>query len=163
MGRLKDEVFKKVLKCAETPATPRDFTATVMQEIIAEQQETVINPALGKLIQQYGIEKAPADFSRAVMVQLNEVENQKVYKPVISRKTGYAIAAIIIIIVFLSSLSGEQHSTSTYSHNYYIVISSLNSISSVYLITLLISAALLIGDFLFAQPQRLKTTSPGKQ
>jgi hypothetical protein len=152
MSRPKDIVFRKVMKYADLPTAPRDFTAVVMQEIQSELHEAVINPDLGKLIQQHAIEKAPPDFSRMVMSGLQEAERKAaVYQPVISKKTGYAIAAVIALVVLLLSSNAEQHVYSTSKHNYYQILSALSSIPPVYLLTLFILCALLLADYLFGQ------------
>lgn len=149
MSRQRDDVFRRVIKYAEMPATPVDFTASVMQEITAGQQETVMNPVLGKLLKQHGVEQAPADFKNRVMSQLVQTENRAVYQPVISKKTGFAIAAIITLAICLLSLNGEKHTYSATGDTYDTIISSMHHIPSVYILTLFIACTLLLADYIF--------------
>lgn len=163
MSKQKDEAFRNVLKYAGTAAAPADFTATVMQEIAADQHEAVIHPALGKLIQQHGVERAPSDFSAMVMSQLKETEQQAKYQPVISKKIGFAIAGVVTLVISGLSLDHEQHAYSAPKDNFYQILASLASIPPIYLLTLFMLCTLLVADYLLRKPQRIIKIKSGIQ
>jgi len=162
MKSKKDLVFRKIIKYADTPTAPADFTSAVMQEINAQQEEALVNPALGTLIRQHGIEEAPVDFRRMVMVHLQEAEQQKIYNPVISIKTGVFIAAITVIIILISSIQVKTTANPGTSHNYQQFISLISSIPPVYLLTLFCLCTLMLADYFLRRTHRtasLKTTN----
>jgi hypothetical protein len=149
MSAQKEYVFRKVLKYAAMELPSPDFTAVVMQEVIADlENRAAVNPRLKELVQLHGIENAPPDFSDMVMSRLEQTNSREIYKPVISKKTGLAIAATItIFILLLLFLNDGPHTYSTQNNIFYQVLASLNHIPSIYIITLMMSCTLLLADY----------------
>ena len=152
MSTKKEQAFKKVLSYAVPKSPAPDFTAAVMQEVTANfKDEAVVNPGLKELIQLHGMEKAPADFSNVVMGRLQGIENPAVYHPIISKKAGFAIAAAMVAVILLLLLHDGQHTYPTQNNIYFQIPALLNHIPSIYILTLFMLCALLLGDYFLRQ------------
>jgi hypothetical protein len=155
MSAQKEYVYRKVLKYAAMESPSADFTVVVMQEVTADlENRAAVNPRLKELVQVHGIEIAPLDFSDMVMSRLEETVSSVIYKPVISRKTGLAIAATItIVILLLLFLNDGPHTYSTQTNIFFQVLASLRHIPSIYTITLMMSCTLLLADYFLRRYQ----------
>ncbi|WP_139298280.1 hypothetical protein [Pedobacter hartonius] len=88
------------------------------------------------------------------MSQLQEMENWAVYKPIIGKKSGFAIAATVAAVILLLLLNDGQHTYTTQNNTYSQILAFLNHIPSVYIITLFMSCTLLLGDYFLRQHYR---------
>lgn len=144
MSRNKKDIFREVISKAETQKPADDMASLVMQQITAEaQDEVAIKPALKSLLQQHAANVAPLDLTRNVMALVTPQQVQLAYKPIISKKAWYFIAASIVCILMISDwLGGSGHAfSSSIGGN---TIKQVGALPSVYIITLTFAGLLLV-------------------
>jgi hypothetical protein len=145
MSRSKKDIFREVISKAETQKPADDMAGLVMQQITAEtQDEVAINPALKSLLQQHAANVAPLDLKRNVMAQVNPPQVQVIYKPIISKKAWYFIAAAVLCIFITSAWlggSGQHAFSSSVGGN---TIKQVGALPPVYIITLTFGGLLLV-------------------
>jgi hypothetical protein len=141
--KAKKDVFKKVLKLAADKNPAVDFTASVMQTIEADiKQETALKTMLKK-------EEAVGpsfSFTANVMAGIKASKPQYVYKPIITQKVWYGIAALLlafIVIVGLTNSAGNHADQSRMSF----IIDQISRLPIMYLMALVVAVLLLIADY----------------
>ena len=147
MNSRKDHIFRKVVKYADTELPAADFTAIVMKEVIADlQEETALDPTLSLLLKEQVMEQPLPDFTHDVMALVEHQESKVRYQPIISKRIGYLIAAVIsIVLLFLSSTHPHQTAAASKS---YPILNLMSTIPSFYILLLMAIGTLLLIDYL---------------
>lgn len=146
-GRDNEDNFKKLIREA-TPDQPKaDFTRIVMQQVREEA-------ALQNILQQHTLEAPSPAFSKNILAQLQPSRPALTFKPVISRKGWYGIAAMLACILvacfFLpdpenkSALAAYLSSAIVPNPN---ITEKVKSIPQLYPVTLICLAGLLFIDY----------------
>jgi hypothetical protein len=164
MSRKKRDKLKSLIQKVELDEPSHDFTGLVMEEVKA-QKEAVINPALKSLLKRNGIEIPSIDFTQSIMTLVEAHDFQPTDKPIISKKVWLII--IYVVVFFALHLgSSEQTLKSPYGLTTYFirignklntVLTNVNSVPSLYLITFISLSALLVMDYLL----RIRSQSHG--
>lgn len=145
MSRNKKDVFREVISKAATQKSADDMADLVMQQITtASQDEIAITPALKTLLQRHAADAAPMAFTHKVMAQVSPQRVQVIYKPIISKKAWYAIAASVLCILVASAWLGGtgQHAfSSSIGGN---TVKQVGALPPVYIITLTFAGLLLV-------------------
>ncbi|MDB5155833.1 MAG: hypothetical protein JWR50_540, partial [Mucilaginibacter sp.] len=100
----KKDVFKKVLKLAAADTPAANFTESVMDTIEAD---AVREAALKALLQQPETEGPAFNFTANVMAQITVNDQSVVFKPIITKKVWYGIAAVTLVFLVLIGLSNS--------------------------------------------------------
>jgi hypothetical protein len=144
----KKDRFKKVIKLAadENPAV--DFTTSVMKTIEADlQRET----ALKALLQQEEAVGPAFNFTANVMAQIAADKQAAVYKPIITKKAWYGIAAMMVVF-FLLILAANKSTQNTAHKNWLVgAINYTYAIPPFYLMALVIVVILLLADYILTR------------
>jgi hypothetical protein len=153
MNQHKEQLFRKVLQSAQPQLPAADFTAVVMREIEAGYElEQAALPALNGLVKKAEQFKLPADFTARLMDQIEQLPADKIYQPVISKKLGLAIAAIVVAGVSVLSLIGESGSTSSANTKAYEqTMTAIHDLPIFYVLLIMSIAILLVADFVINQ------------
>src|SRR5258706_2139095 len=127
-----------------------------MNDIRADaQNEVVINPALKSLLQQTQDEKPHAHFTHRIMAQIEGMGYKNAYQPIISKSVWYWIAAAAAVLIVSLGFSERASNPPQIVARYFIdlgnelstVFSSINTIPSVYLLTVIAVSILLLTDY----------------
>lgn len=155
MSRYKKDIFREVISKAEAQKPTDDIADLVMQQITAStQDEVTISPALESLL-QHAADMAPLDLTRNVMTQVNPQQAQVIYKPIISKRAWYVIAASVLCILITATWLGgsEQHAfSSSIGGN---TIKQVGTLPPVYIITLTFAGLLLVLEHLITNGLKL--------
>ena len=156
MSRNKKDVFKEIISKAEPQKPTDDMANLVMQQIAAaNEDEVAINPALKRLLQQHAADAAPMGFTHSIMAQITPQQAALTYKPIISKKTWYTIAAsilcILVIIAWLGN-SGQQVYNAGIGDS---TIKQIDAMPPVYIITLTFGGLLLVLEHLITSRLKL--------
>jgi hypothetical protein len=164
MARNKRNELKSLIQKVELDKPSHDFTGLIMEEVKA-QKEAVINPALKSLLKRNGIEMPSIDFTQNIMTLVEVHDFQPTYKPIISKKVWFIIISVVAFFVLHLS-SSEQTLKSPYGLTTYFIrignklnaiLTNVNSVPSLYLITFISLSALLVMDYLL----RIRSQSHG--
>lgn len=151
----KKDIFKKVIKLGADDQPAANFTSRVMQTIEAEAQHEA---ALKTLLQQQPAEGPSFSFTANVMAQITAKPQPIVYKPIITKKAWYAIAAIAMVFLLLIGVSNSPQSGATDQNKLAAVLKTINAVPQPYLIGIIIAGGLLFADYLITQ--RKSKTDP---
>lgn len=110
MAQEKDDKLKKLIQLVELDQPKADFTATIMQEIEA-QESLVPNPALQVLLEKHLIESPSVDFTENIMMGIERLDKKVVYEPIISKKVWYGVSIAAALIITLVSFLGKSSQT----------------------------------------------------
>jgi len=145
MSRNKKDIFREIISKAETQKPADDMANLVMQQITAEtQDEVAINPTLKTLLQQYAADAAPMALTHNIMAQVNQHQVQLTYKPIISKKAWYGIAASVLCILIISAWlggSGQHAFSRAIGGN---TIKQVSALPPLYIITITLGGVLLV-------------------
>ncbi|MGF7078772.1 hypothetical protein [Mucilaginibacter sp. UYCu711] len=144
----KKDRFRKIIKLAadENPAV--DFTASVMKTIEADlQRET----ALKALLQQEEAVGPAFNFTANVMAQIAADKHAAVYKPIITRKAWYGIAAMMVVFFLLLFVANSSTQNTAHKNRIVDAINYTHSIPPIYLMALVIVVILLLADYLLTR------------
>ena len=143
----KQDKFRRLISNAEPEKAVDDMAKLVMQQITASaDDEVAVSLTLKKLLQQHGADAAPMAFTQKVMTQINPQQVELSYKPIITKKAWYAIAASVLGILILSAWPGGsgQHIFATDIGGN--AIRQVNTLPAVYVITLILGGLLLVAE-----------------
>lgn len=110
MAQDKDDKLKKLIQSVKLDQPTADFTATIMQQIEA-QESHVPNPALQVLLEKHLIESPSLGFAQNVMMGIQRLDKKVVYEPIISKKTWYGIGIAAALLITLVSFLGKSSKT----------------------------------------------------
>jgi hypothetical protein len=154
MANRKADALKSLIQKTELDTPSLNFTNLVMEEV--EAQEPVINPMLKALLKRNGIEDPSIDFTHGIIAQIEAHNLRTAYKPIISQKVWRIIISMVVFLVFYLVFS-EQASKPTDGLTPYLIsigntlntiLTNVNSVPSLYLITFISISALLVMDYL---------------
>lgn len=111
MAQDKDDKLKKLIQSVKLDQPTADFTATIMQQIEA-QESHVPNPALQVLLEKHLIESPSLGFAQNVMIGIQRLDKKVVYEPIISKKAWYGVGIAAALLITLVSLLGKSSQTS---------------------------------------------------
>jgi hypothetical protein len=164
-----EENFRKLLQKTEPDKPGVDFTENVMKKISAEWQHisATEEAALKMLIQGTNLEKPSAAFTDQVLRALPVAAPAIRYRPIITKKAWYWIAATVVLVIaacfyFPGNESAqtplaigfiEQATGSTY-----IISDKMNKLPQQYSLIIIGLAALMLFDYFL----RLKATKLAK-
>lgn len=159
-GENNDENFRKLIREAIPEQPSADFTGQVMHQL----QEEV---ALRRLLQEHLIESPSPAFSEHILARLQPARPALQFKPVISRKGWYGIAAMLAAIItacgFIPS-SGNSSTLTTYLNMIapgQAFAEQLKSIPQLYPLTLVGLAGLMVMDY-FLRDKLLALNKPAR-
>jgi hypothetical protein len=126
-----------------------------MEEV--EAQEPVINPVLKALLKRNGIEDPSIDFTHRIIAQIETRDFHTTYKPIISQKAWLIIISMVVFFVFYLGFSEQASKPTDGLTPYFIgigntlntILTNVNSVPFLYLITFISISALLVMDYLF--------------
>ncbi len=153
-GNEKENRLKVLIQKSGINKPSPDFTATVMQEVMAKE-EAAINPALKSLLKQNADLTISPEFTDQVMMKI-EAHELKSAQPIISKSAWYIAAAAMMILVLYIGLS-EQSTKDSGNLTPYLNImgqsvtslfSAVSSISPLYGIVLISIGGLILLDYL---------------
>lgn len=142
-----EESFRKLLREAIPEQPSLDFTGLVMRQV----QEEV---ALRRLLQEHMLESPSSAFSQIILTQLQPERPAVQYKPVISRKGWYGIAAMLAAIITACGFVPASGSTSALTPYLNMIphgqalTEQLKSIPQLYPLTLIGLTGLMVMDYL---------------
>lgn len=144
----KKNPFKKIMKLAAEKTPASDFTASVMKTIEADlQRET----ALKALLQQEEAVGPAFNFTANVMAQITVNKEAAVYKPIITRKAWYGIAAMMVVFFLLLLAANTSTQNTAHKNQIVDVINYTHAIPPIYLMALVIVVILLLADYLLTR------------
>jgi hypothetical protein len=149
----KRDGFKKVIKLADEDKPADGFTASVMQFIEADVKTEA---ALKSLLQREAAVGPAFNFTANIMAQIAVNNQAAVYKPIITKKAWYAIAAVMVTFFMLIALSNQSTKSNTHQNWIVDAIKYTNAIPPIYLMAFVIAVVLLFADYLIT---RLKNKS----
>jgi hypothetical protein len=144
----KKDIFKKVLKLADADKPSAGFTENLMQFI---ETDVKTEAALKTLLQQEIAVGPDFSFTANTMAQITVVKQATVYKPIITRKAWYAIAATMFVFFMLIGLSNQPTSINTNKNWIADAINYTHAIPPIYLMALVAVALLLLVDYLITR------------
>lgn len=150
----KKDKFKNLLKLTADEQPSAGFTASIMQAIEADVQREA---ALKAILQKEEAVGPSFSFTANVMAGIKASQPKYVYKPIISRKAWYGIAAIFTVLVALAMLPGPAQHTATSQGSLATLIGYTYAIQPIYCFVFVIIVALLMADYLVGR-SRNKTT-----
>lgn len=166
MSNKKRDPLKSLIRKVEPDKPSLNFTSLVMQEVKA-QKEAAINPVLKALLKRNGIEKPSKEFTQSVLAHVEARDFQTTDKSIISKKAWLIIISGIVFLVLYLGLS-EQTPMSPGGLTLYFIdigsalstlLTSVNSISLLYPITVISLSGLLVADYVI----RIGSQSQGKK
>jgi hypothetical protein len=154
MTNRKTDALKRLIRKTELDKPSLNFTNLVMEEV--EAQEPIINPMLKALLKRNGIEDPSIDFTHSIIAQIEAHDLRTAYKPIISQKVWLIIISIVVFLVFYLGFSEQASKPTDGLTPYFIgigntlntILTSVNSVPSLYLITFISMSALLVMDYL---------------
>jgi hypothetical protein len=160
----KADILKKLIHKTELDKAPDSFTAAVMEEIVS-QNEVVANPALQMLLKRNGVEKPSLNFTDDVMTQVVKGASSS-YEPIIRKKTWGRISVAIVIFVLVLAFTGRNQTSPGGLSPYFIntgnainkLFSTLESLPSLFMITLFSMGVLLVMDYVLRERGRTTAT-----
>jgi hypothetical protein len=160
----KADILKKLLQKTELDKAPDSFTASVMEEIVS-QNEVVVNPALQMLLKRNGVEKPSLNFTDDVMTQV-VLEASSAYQPIISKKAWGRISVAIVLFVLVLAFTGRNQTSPGGLSPYFIntgnaiskFFSNLDSLPSLFMITFFSMGVLLVMDYVLRDRGRSTAT-----
>lgn len=158
MAAKKEERLKMLLQKVEPDVPPaNDFMEQVMKEISTDvNTEIPINIPLQNLLKQHGMSSLSVDFTDQVMDKIEALPLKKQDQPIISKRTGYGIAASLLLIFSILYLFTGNTATPSTNPNAYHLIGQFSKITqqlqvnggpSLYLIVVLMLGILLGLDY----------------
>lgn len=163
MANKKRDPLKSLIRKVDLDKPSLNFTAMVMEEVMA-QKEAVINPELKSLLKRNGLESASIDFTQTVMAQVRVSDFHTTNKSIITKKVWFIIIAALVFLVLYLGFS-EQTPTPTVGLTPYFIdigntlstiLTNVNSMSSLYLVTVISLSGLLVTDYLL----RIRSQGP---
>jgi hypothetical protein len=156
----KERQLKTLIQLAKADEPGKAFTDMVMKEVLTgHQQEAALRSVLSPLTP----DPLPVQFTLAVMQKIENRHENKMYPPIISSKTWYLVAAIVLGLgVFIFRLNQRalphpnyvRHTTSRLYDNFFY------QLKPEYTIILVATSILLIIDYLFSRSQQQKKLLP---
>lgn len=154
MANKKSNDLKNLIQKTELDTPSLNFTDLVMKEV--EVQEPIINPVLKTLLKRNGLENPSIDFTHSIITQIEAYDLHTTYKPIISQKVWLIIISAIVFFVSYFYFSEQASKSPSGLTPYFIsignalntILTSVNSVPSVYLITSISIGALLVMDYL---------------
>jgi hypothetical protein len=150
MTNQKDDKLRKLLQGVELNKPGSSFTEGVMKEI---QSEVVFNPLLKSMLKNTSIEGPSENFTYDIMGQL-EVSDFKLADQSIISKKVWLIASVLVVLLVMIALSGQQENNPSISpyfngfrNSLHPILTYLNSIPSITLICLISVSGLLLLDY----------------
>ena len=156
MAKNRDDRLTQLIQSAGTDKPALDFTEIVMKDIhAANQEEKVADPVLQSWLQQAVLEKPSVGFTAGVMQKVKISNEPVLYKPIISKRAWYAIAASIVLLASLSGFSQQEPGSTQVMIPYLVDAGNMLSnffrssgkLPSVYPLTFLSISALLIAEY----------------
>jgi hypothetical protein len=166
MASEKRDELKSLIQKLELDKPSLNLTEFVMEEI--EAQEPVINPALKSLLKRSGIENVPIDFTPSIMTLVEVHDFQPTYKPVISKKVWLIIISVAAFFVLHLGSSEQTLKSPSGLTTYFIrignklntILTNVNSVPSLYLVTFISLSALFVMDYLLKIRSQSHGTKP---
>jgi hypothetical protein len=152
----KKDIFKKVIKLAADENPVAGFTNSVMKTIEADLQREAV---LKALLQKEEAVGPSFNFTANVMAGIKASRPQFVYKPIITRKGWYGIAAIIVVFMAILISSNSVGSSSAGSTQMAFLVDYITQIPAIYIMAIVVAVLLLATDYLVNTINRNKTTS----
>lgn len=129
MAKKKDDIIKKLIQNLDPESPSTNFTDKVMGKVnTAIENEVLLDKAMKSVLQRNALEKPSIDFTKNVMAQLEPSTSTEPYKPVISKKAWFFIAAATVFLLSTLNFS-ESQSESILNVSKYLDVFS-NSLSS---------------------------------
>ncbi|MFD2522206.1 hypothetical protein [Emticicia soli] len=110
MAQDKEDKLKKLIQSVELDQPKADFTATIMQQIEA-QESLVSSVALQVLLEKHLMESPSADFTENVMMDIERLDKKVVYEPIISKEVWYGVSIAAALLITLVSFVGKSSKT----------------------------------------------------
>lgn len=144
----KKDIFKKIIKRVSTDQAPADFTDMVMKTIEADVQREL---ALKALLKHEPTESPVFDFTANIMAQIHTNAQRSAYRPIITRKGWYGIAAIISVFLMLIGLVNTKTKAGTGISLTASALKHVSAVPPVFLMVLVGAGILLLVDYLVTQ------------
>ena len=144
----KKDIFKKVIKLGADDQPVANFTDRVMQIIEAEAERET---ALKTLLQQQPAKGPSFSFTANVMAQISTKPLSVTYKPIITKKAWYAIAAVAMVFLLLIGVSNSPQTGAANQNKLAAALKTINAVPQLYLIGVIIAGGLLFADYLITQ------------
>jgi hypothetical protein len=155
MADKKRDSIKSLIQNVELDKPCHNFTDMVMEEVMT-QNEPVISPVLKSLLKGHGIENASMDFTQSIMNQVEAHTYHTTYKPIIAKKVWLIIISTTSIFALYLGFYEQIPKSPGGLTPYFIHIGNtlsatmtkVNSVPSLYLITIISLSTLLVTDYL---------------
>ena len=156
-----EDNFRKLIREAIPEQPSVDFTGLVMHQVREEA-------ALQNLLQEHILKSPSPTFNQNILAQLQPARPALQYKPVISRKGWYGIAAMVAAIIVACAFvpaSGSSSAVTTYLNSSIMpgqaFTEQLKSIPQLYPLTVIGLAGLLLIDY-FLREKLLVLNKPAR-
>ena len=156
----KERQLKTLIQLAKVDAPRKAFTDMVMKEVLTGQQQEA---ALKSVLSPLTPDPLPVQFTLTVMQKIENRHENKMYPPIISSKTWYLVAAVVLGLgIFIFRLNQRalphpnyvRHTSSRLYDNFFY------QLKPEYVIILVAISILLIIDHLFSRSQQQKNLLP---
>ncbi|MCC8424629.1 hypothetical protein [Mucilaginibacter sp. UR6-11] len=145
----KKDAFKKVIKLAAEDKAAVNFTGSIMNSIHADVQREAV---LKSILQRQPTESPAFDFTITVMAQIAiKARPANIYKPIITSKAWYGIAAMVAVFLILIGLSNPAGRPASTQNPTLSLSNHINAIPPIYFMTIIIAGTLLFIDYLITQ------------
>jgi len=154
MTNKKRDPLKSLIQKVEPDKPSVNFTRVVTEEV-KTQKEAVVNPALKSLLKRNGIENLPIDFTQNVMAQLGTRDFHTSRQPIVARKAWFIIISAIVLLGLYLGFAEQSSKSPDGVIRYFIdsgnavttLLTSVNFVPRVYLITIISLSGLLLTDY----------------
>ena len=165
MTNKKRDPLKSLIQKVELDKPSVNFTRVVMEEVRA-QKEAVVNPALKSLLKRNGIEDLSIDFTQNVMAQVEKSDFHTSHQPIVPKKVWLIIISAIFCLGLYLGFAEQSSKSPDGLTRYFLdignamttLLTGVNFVPRVYLITIISLSGLLVTDYLLRNRSRNQET-----